>query len=56
MRGDDHPNWGDVVRRGQGRTMVLLVAANGDTYRAGYRAGVDAVSAAVAEAIDSTTP
>jgi hypothetical protein len=52
LRGDARPGWGDVLRRSEGRTLTLLVAADPDTYRAGYYAGSDAVAAAVSKAID----
>ncbi|MFG6197744.1 hypothetical protein [Nonomuraea sp. JJY05] len=48
-----HPTWWDVRHRAEGRTLTLLVAANEDTYRTGYRAGVDAAGQAVAEVLDN---
>ncbi|GAA2411599.1 hypothetical protein GCM10010404_81910 [Nonomuraea africana] len=47
-----HPTWSVVVARAQGRLLTLLVAADEDTYRLGYRAGVDAAGHAVAETLD----
>lgn len=52
LRDDAHPTWGDVLRRSEGRTLTLLVAADPDSYRADYYAGSDAVAAAVTNAID----
>lgn len=52
LRDDAHPTWEDVLRRSEGRTLTLLVAADPDTYTAGYHAGVDAATAAVRNAID----
>lgn len=54
LRGDVHPTWYDVLRRAEGRTLTLLVAGDIDTYRAGYRAGVDAVGQVVEAAIEDT--
>lgn len=47
-----HPTWGDVLRRAEGCTLTLLVAADEDTYRVGYCAGVDATAEAVTDAIE----
>jgi hypothetical protein len=54
LRGDAHPTWDDVVRRGTvpGRTMTLLAAGDKDTYAAGFDAGVTTTAAAVEQAID----
>jgi hypothetical protein len=51
--GPAHPHWEDVVQRAKamGTAITLLVAADTDTYRAGYRAGVDAVKAVVENAM-----
>ncbi|MGW2219621.1 hypothetical protein ACWCSD_31935 [Nonomuraea sp. NPDC001684] len=48
-----HPTWWDVQQRASGRTLTLLVAGGLDTYRTGYRAGVDAAGQAVAEVLDN---
>jgi hypothetical protein len=49
-----HPHWEDVQDRARrmGATMTLLVAADPDTYRAGYQAGISATKAKIEEAID----
>lgn len=47
-----HPTWVDVLRHAEGRTITLLVATDADTYRLGYRAGVDDAGHAVAEVLD----
>jgi hypothetical protein len=49
---DGHPAWDDVLARAEGRTLTLLVAADKDTYKAGYDAGVSTSIAAVTEAIE----
>lgn len=54
MRGDEHPNWRDVKRKAEGRTLTLLVPADRDTYAAGFDAGVARVGNAVANAVDET--
>lgn len=47
-----HPTWSDVLARADGRTLTLLVAADQDTYRTGYDAGVSTSIAAITEAIE----
>ena len=50
---DGHPTWYDVRKRAEGRTLTLLVAADSDTYAAGFDAGVAKVGDAVTEVIDN---
>lgn len=51
---DGHPTWQYVVRRAEaaGSPITLLVAADGETYQAGYRAGVDAAAHKVESALE----
>jgi hypothetical protein len=51
MRGDWHPHWEDVVSRARDRRfpLVLLVAADSDTYKVGYATGIRAAAAAIEE-------
>lgn len=53
LRGDAHPQWRDVLRRAEGRTLTLLVTAGPGSYAAGYQAGADAIAAAVRETLDN---
>jgi hypothetical protein len=48
-----HPTWRDIVRRAEaaGSPITLLAAADGETYQAGYRAGVDAAAHKVESAL-----
>jgi hypothetical protein len=50
----EHPTWPYVVRRAEaaGSEITLLVAADGETYQAGYRAGVDAAAHKVEAALE----
>lgn len=52
MRGDQHPNWHDVKRRAEGRTLTLLVPATRDAYATGFDAGVSRLGDAVAQVVD----
>lgn len=45
-----HPTWSDVLKRAEGCTLTLLVAADEDSYRAGRDAGISAAVQAVEEA------
>lgn len=49
MRGVQHPHWEDVVARADARNLplVLLVAADSDTWKAGYAAAISAAAAAI---------
>jgi len=47
-----HPDWYDVLRRAEGRTMTLLVPGDRDAYAAGFDAGVASVGEAVGNAVE----